>query len=121
VLEVFHAHFSCVICAEFRFNNLICNIIKPTNQMIPMKMMNKLYLLCMAFLFLLATPVISQTFSEINRYTINGMLTDKESGEAHHQWRVRLLYSLFEQLCYNNCQIAGINENVYQNLTRLSF
>jgi len=46
------------------------------------KMMKKLYIISLAFLFILGTPVISQSISKINRYTINGTLTDKESGEA---------------------------------------
>ena len=33
-------------------------------------------------MFILVTPVTGQTTSKINRYTINGKLTDKQSGEA---------------------------------------
>ena len=47
-----------------------------------MKTIKKLYLISMAFLFLLHTPVCSQNISKVNRYTINGKLTDKESGES---------------------------------------
>ena len=47
-----------------------------------MKTIKKLYLVSMAFLFLLHITASGQGATKINRFTLNGKLTDKESGEA---------------------------------------